>query len=78
MSCDPDVLFKFSQPSGAASRKPSKGMTEALHHLTEADEMQALIAEAQAQGRKVVVQVYHSAEGHPFLIHLKAVAQEVA
>jgi hypothetical protein len=78
MSCDPDVLFKYSQSSGAASRKPSKGMTEALRHLTESDEMQTLVAEARGQGRKVVVQVYHSSEGIPFLIHMKAVPQEAA
>jgi hypothetical protein len=78
MSCDPDVLFKYSQPSGAASRKPSKGMTEALRHLTESDEMQALVTEARSQGRKVVVHVFHDAGGTPFLIHLGLVRQEAA
>ncbi len=78
MGSDRDVLFKFSQASGAASRKPSKGMTEALQRLTESDEMQALAAEARAQGRRVVVHMFHSAEGHPILIHLGAVPQEAA
>jgi CTP:molybdopterin cytidylyltransferase MocA len=53
-------------------------MADALKRLSEADEMQTLVAEAQAHGRRVVVHVFHSAEGHPILIHLKAVAQEEA
>ncbi len=62
MSNNPDVQFRFSQPSGAPARKPSKAMADALQRLSQADEVQNLIAEAQAQGRKVVVQVYHSGE----------------
>jgi hypothetical protein len=73
-----DVQFKFSQPSGAPSRKPSASMTVALGKLSESTELRSLVAEAQAQGRKVVVQVYHSSDGHPFLIHLKAVPQDAA
>ncbi len=73
-----DVLFKFSQPSGAPVRKPSASMTAALRTLSESTEMQSLVAEAQAHGRKVVMQVYHSADGRPFLIHLKAVPQDAA
>jgi CTP:molybdopterin cytidylyltransferase MocA len=53
-------------------------MTEALCQLSKSDEMQTLVGEARAHGRKVVVQVFHSAEGHPILIHLKAVAQDAA
>ena len=73
-----DVLFKFSQPSGAPTRKPSASMTAALRNLSESTEMRSLAADAQAHGRTVVVQVYHSADGLPFLIHLKAVPQEAA
>ncbi len=73
-----DVQFKFSQPSGAPARKPSTSMTAALQNLSESTELKSLVAEAQAQGRTVVVQVYHSAEGRPFLIHLKAVPQDAA
>jgi hypothetical protein len=78
MANDQDVLYKFSQPSGAPARMPSASMTAALRTLSESTEMQSLVAEARAHGRKVVVQVYHSAEGLPFLIHLKAVSQDVA
>ncbi len=73
-----DVLFKFSQPSGAPARKPSASLTAALHNLSESTELRSLVAEAHAHGRTVVVQVYHSAEGLPFLIHLKAVSQDAA
>jgi hypothetical protein len=53
-------------------------MTAALRNLSESTEMRSLAADAQAHGRTVVVQVYHSADGLPFLIHLKAVPQEAA
>jgi hypothetical protein len=75
---DRDVLFKYSQPNGAASRKPSTAMAEALQRLSEANEMQTLVAGARCQGRRVVVQVFHSAEGYPILIHLGAIPQEAA
>jgi hypothetical protein len=78
MESDPDVLFKFTQPNGTPSRKPSEAMTEALRHLSKSDEMQTLITEARTQGRKVVVQVFHSAAEHPILIHLGVVPQEAA
>jgi hypothetical protein len=75
-SCD--VELKFSQPSGAPARKPSASMTAALRNLSESTEMRSLVADARTHGRKVVVQVYHSAGGLPFLIHLKAVPQDAA
>jgi hypothetical protein len=73
-----DVQFKFSQPSGAPSRKPSASMSAALRNLSESTELKSLVAQARVQGRTVVMQVYHSADGCPFLIHLKAVSQDAA
>jgi hypothetical protein len=73
-----DVVFRFSQPSGAPVRKPSASMTAALRNLSESTELRSLIAEAQAQGRRVVVQVYHSSDGRPFLIHLRSVPEKLA
>ncbi len=73
-----DVLFKFSQPNGSPARRPSQAMADALQRLSEADEMRSLVTAAQAQGRKVVVEVYHSAAGHPILIHLGAVSRKIA
>jgi hypothetical protein len=49
-------------------------MAEALKRLSEADETQHLVREARALGRKVVVQVFQSANGHPILIHLGVVS----
>ena len=70
-----NVEVKFSRPSGAPAPEPSKSMADALQRLSESDEMMALAAEARAHGRKVVVEVYHSAAGLPILIHLGAVPQ---
>ncbi len=78
MPNSPDVLFKFSQPSGAPAPKPSASMTAAIQRLRDSTEIQSLVAEAHAHGCTVVVQVYHSAEGRPFLIHLKVVPQDPA
>jgi hypothetical protein len=71
-----NVVFKHSNPSGASVRKPSAALTAALRHLAEADEMKSLVTDAQVQGRKVVVQVFHSSAGHPILIHLAAVPMD--
>ena len=72
------IELRFSRPSGAAFRKPSQTMADALQRLTDSDEMQSLVSEAQSQGRKVVVQVFHSSAGHPILIHLTVTAQDAA
>ena len=65
-----DVVLKFSRPSGATGRKPSMSLAKAVRQLAEADELKLLASEAREHGRKLVVQVFQSAEGHPFLIHL--------
>jgi hypothetical protein len=54
-----DIVFKFSRPSGAPRRTPSKAMTDALRQLGHADEMRPLIADARNRRRKVVLQVFH-------------------
>jgi len=48
-------------------------MTEALQRLSEAEEMRDFTAKAHAQNRNVVVEVFHSADGHPLLIHTATV-----
>jgi hypothetical protein len=73
-----DVMFKFSRPCGAPAQQPSRVMADALQRLSESDEMQTLVGEARAHGRKLVVHVFHDAGGTPLLIHFAAVAQEAA
>ena len=68
------VEVKFSRPSGAPAMRPSSAMADAIQRLSEADETQHLVREARALGRKVVVQVFQSANGHPILIHLGVVS----
>ena len=67
------VLFKFCRPSGAPAREPSVAMTRALQALSEADEMREFVAEAHAQRKDVVVEVFQSRSGRPLLIHPNAV-----
>lgn len=70
----PEVVFKFRRPSGMAKKPPSRAMAEALRRLSEADEMRLFVANARAQHRTVVVEVFHASEdGHPLLIHTAAV-----
>jgi len=59
-----NVELKFSRPIGAPARQPSKAMAEALQRLSESDEMQTLVARHGLR-RKVVVHVFHSADGTP-------------
>jgi hypothetical protein len=47
-------------------------MTEALRCLSESEEMTPFIAAARAERRNVVVEVFHSGDGHPLLIHVAA------
>ena len=68
----PGILFKFRRPSKVPRRQPSKAMTKALRHLAESEEMRPFVAEARAQRRNVVVEVFHSSDGHPLLIHVAA------
>lgn len=74
----PGVLFKFRRPSSAPRRHPSRAMTEALRHLAESEEMRPFVAEARAQRRNVVVEVFHSRDGHPLLIHVAATSERQA
>jgi len=69
------VVFKFRRPAGAPKKPPSRAMTEALERLTEAEEMRFLTARAVAQNRIVVVEVFHSSDGHLLLIHVAALPQ---
>ena len=63
------VEYKFSRPNGTKPRKPSQRLQDALHQLAGCEEMRSLFSYASATGRRVVVQVFASAEGHPLLIH---------
>jgi len=65
----PGILFRFRRPSDTSRQSPSKAMTEALRLLAESEEMQRFVAEAHAKRRNVVVEVFHSRDGHPLLIH---------
>jgi hypothetical protein len=71
----PGIVFKFCRPSGASKNPPSRAMTEALQRLSEAEEMQGFLRKAKTQRRTVVLEVFHSSEGHPLLIHCAAVAK---
>jgi hypothetical protein len=65
----PEIMFRFRRPSSVPRRHPSRALAEALRHLAESEEMQPLIDDACARRRDVVVEVFHSRDGHPLLIH---------
>ena len=68
----PGIVFRFRRSKNTAGRHPSRAMTEALRCLAESEEMQPFISDAQARCRNVVVEVFHSRDGHPLLIHIAA------
>jgi hypothetical protein len=72
----PGIVFKFCRPSGAPSRQPSAAMAQALRQFARSDEMQAFVANARKQRRKVVVKVFHASDGHPLLIHTATVCRK--
>jgi hypothetical protein len=72
----PGIVFKFRRPIGVPKKPPSAAMTEALQRLSEAEEMRNFTAKAHAQNRTVVLEVFHSREGHPLLIHTAAVRRK--
>jgi len=65
----PAVQFKFRRPSGATIHAPSEAMQDALRRLSQTEEMQPLLKKAQAAGREVIIEVFHSKDGQPLLIH---------
>lgn len=66
------VTFRFHRLRGTEKREPSATIRNALQTLTEAEEMRDFVASARSQGRNVVVEVFHSRDGHPLLIHTAA------
>ena len=71
----PGIVFKFRRPSGSPKRNPSVALTEALQKLSESDEMRDFVTQSHAKTRKVVLEVFHSAEGRPLLIHTAATTE---
>jgi hypothetical protein len=44
-------------------------MQAALHYLSQAREMQPLLSKARETGREVIIEVFHTKDGQPLLIH---------
>ncbi len=44
-------------------------MQDALRRLSQAEEMRPLLRKAPAAGREVVIEVFHSKDGQPLLMH---------
>lgn len=68
----PVIRFTFGHPYGAPARKTSRSMKDALQKLARVREMRRFVADAHAQDRDVVIEVYHASEGYPMLIHITA------
>ena len=68
----PGIVFRFRRSKNTAGRHPSRAMTEALRCLAESDEMRTFVSQAHAVRRDVVLEVLHSRDGHPLLIHIAA------
>ena len=68
----PGIVFRFRRPNSVPKRQPSREMTEALRCLVESGEMRGLITNARARRREIVLEVFHSRDGHPLLIHVAA------
>jgi hypothetical protein len=74
----PAIQFRFRRPSGTPTHAPSEAMQDALRRLSQAKEMQPLLKKAQATRREVVIEVFHSKDGQPLLIHTAALPKKRA
>jgi len=63
------VIFRFKRPSGSVQNQPSEALHEALMLLSECDEVQPLLDEADEGGKIVAIEVFQSGNGHLILIH---------
>jgi hypothetical protein len=66
----PGVIFRFRRSNSMRRRQPSEAMRKALRCLAESEEMRQFTADARAQRRDVVLEVFHSRDGHPLLVHV--------
>jgi hypothetical protein len=64
----PEIFFTFRSPGGIVKRQPYRTLAQGLRQLAESEQMRPFIEEAHAQGRDVVVGVFHSMEGRPLLV----------
>lgn len=72
------IVFRFRRPGGSMNQKPSTALVQALRHLSRAQEMKPLLMTAQATGREVVIEVFHSKSGQPLLIHTALLPEKTA
>lgn len=72
------IIFRFRRPSSVPRRQPSEAMREALRHLAESEEMRPFVADARARRKDIVLEVFHSRDGHPLLIHVAAAPRHAA
>ncbi len=63
------VIFRFKRPNDSPQSQPSEAMHKALMLLSECDEVQPLVDEADERGKMVAIEVFQSGDGHPILIH---------
>jgi hypothetical protein len=77
MQANAGVVFRYRRPSGSPAPEPSIAMTEALHQLSQAREMEPLIQAGRKAGREVVIEVFHARDGQPLLIHTALLPETV-
>ena len=65
----PRFNVRFKQPRGSLRMQPSAALHEGLMLLSESDEVQPLLFEAQTVGKILTIEVFQSHDGKPILIH---------
>jgi hypothetical protein len=66
---EPTIHFRFHRPKEQRC-PPSFPMVEALRQISLSDEIQPLLGRARADGREVLIEIFHSKGGEPMLIHI--------
>ena len=63
------VIFRFRGLADPTRFRPSDELHEALMLLSDAKELQPLFDKADEAGKLVAIEVFHSRDGQPILIH---------
>jgi hypothetical protein len=65
------VIVRFKRASSTAQSHPSESLNLALTSLADADELQPLVCQANAEGKALAIDVYQNREGQPIFINFK-------
>ncbi|MGB0073612.1 MAG: hypothetical protein WBP71_11740 [Terracidiphilus sp.] len=65
------VIVRFKRASSKVQSLPSESLNLALTSLADADELQTLVCQANAEGKALAIEVFQNRNGQPIFINFK-------